>query len=283
MRRAVGSPLRLRPKRSLGQNFLRDDNIARKIVTAMQPSAGDIVVEIGPGEGALTRHLAPRVRRLIAVEIDRRAVERLQAAYPAGRVVVVNQDFLGFDLGGIAAEGAAVKDGGRTRVRVVGNIPYNRTSPILFHLLDQRTHVLDCTIMVQKEVARRLAACAGTKEYGILSVFVQLFADVKVLFDVSPNAFRPRPNVNSSVVRIAMLAAPRYPVRDEPSFRQLVRAVFGKRRKTLRSSLKYYDPRISQEMLPEFDLQRRPEQLSLEELVKLGNVVQERLGGGERP
>ena len=262
----------LRPRKSLGQNFLRDDNIARRIVRAIDPRPDECVLEIGPGEGALTRHLLPRAGHLIVVEIDRRAVERLRAEFPAAAVEVLHKDVRDVNLGRIAADRGA-------RVRVVGNIPYNITSPIIFHVLDHRASVTDCTIMVQKEVAGRLNARVGTKEYGIVAVFAQLFADVKRLFDVSPNAFVPKPKVMSSVVQLRMLPEPRYALRHEAFFRTMVRSVFGKRRKTLRGSLRYFDKRISPAMLPEFDLQRRPEQLPIEELVALGNSLYEHLAG----
>jgi len=158
-------------------------------------------------------------------------------------------------------------------VRVVGNIPYNITSPILFHILDNRPAVKDATLMMQREVARRLVARPGSKEYGIPSVFCECFALVEKLFDVSPNVFFPRPEVFSSVVRISPLVAPRYPLKDEGFFRAMVRSVFGKRRKTLRNSLLYFLGEDSK-LLPEvIDYRRRPESLSAAELSELSNQL----------
>lgn len=256
----------LRPKKSLGQNFLRDDNIARKIVAALQPQESDTVIEIGPGEGALTVFLAGRVREMILVELDPRAISVLRDRFGNASTHIVQADFLEYDL-------AEVSRRTGDRVRVVGNIPYNITSPILFHILDNRAVVKDATLMMQREVARRLVAGPGSKEYGIPSVFCDCFARVEKLFDVSPNVFFPRPEVFSSVVRITPLVTPRYPLIDEGFFRAMVRSVFGKRRKTLRNSLLYFlgDDR---ELLPEvIDYKRRPESLSVAELAELSNQL----------
>ena len=260
----MGTPTRsrVRPKRSLGQNFLRDDNIARKIAASISPRGGDVMLEIGPGEGALTRFLAPSVRTLIAVDIDGRVIKHLKAAFTGANVTFLHQDFLATDLADLAGKG---------QLRVVGNIPYNITSPILFHLLDHRVYVRDITLMVQKEVARRLAASPSTKDYGILSVFCQLFADVKLLFDVTPNAFVPKPTVMSSVVHLDVLDMPRYSLNDERFFRRMIRSVFGKRRKTLRNSLSYFMKEFEDVVPPHAHLQRRPEELSIQQLVQLSN------------
>jgi len=231
----------------------------------MHPEEDDIVVEIGPGEGVLTRHLASTVRKLIAVEIDLRAVEQLNSEFDVRELEIVHGDFLEFDL-------SIIRRRFRKPIRVIGNIPYRITTPILFHLLDHREHVRDMTLMLQKEVAERIVARPANKEYGILSVFFQFFTDVRKLFDVSPNAFFPKPRVVSSVVRFLPLKSPRYPLTDEAFFRAMVRSVFGKRRKTLRNSLKYFfgeqNPDLSTAGV---DLQRRPEDLSIQELVALSN------------
>lgn len=265
-----------RPKRSLGQNFLRDDNIARKIVLSVSPRPDDTVVEIGPGEGALTHHLAPEVRRLILVELDDRAAEVLRMQYAGERVTVLHADILATDLSAIAREA------GRA-LRVVGNIPYNITSPILFHLLEHRAAVEDATIMMQKEVAQRLVASPRTKEYGILSVFFQLFTEPRLLFDVQPTAFYPRPGIVSSLVHLRILPVPRYPLLDELSFRAMVRSVFGTRRKMLRHSLREFLTRRGRTLPEALRLQQRPEELTVEELVRLGNDLDAAEGGGGTP
>jgi len=260
----------LRPKRSLGQNFLHDENISRKIINSISPQPSDVMVEIGPGKGALTKYLAGRVKNLIVVEIDDRMIHVLREY--TGDVTgepgttILHADFLETDLSEIARQIGQ-------RLRIVGNVPYHITSPILFHVLDYRGAVIDLTIMIQKEVARRIVAQPGTKDYGILSVFCQLFTDPKVLFDVSPNAFTPRPKVTSSVVQFHILEAPRYPIVDERFLRMVIRGVFGKRRKTLRNSLGYLFENGLPADLPDVDLMRRPEDLSIVELVNLANKL----------
>ncbi len=259
-------PVRLGPRKSLGQNFLRDDNIARKIVAAIDPREEDCVLEIGPGEGALTRHLAGRCRTLTVVDVDERVVSAMRTLFSDGSVEVIFGDFLATDFQAFALTHPG-------RFRVVGNIPYNITTPILFHVLDNRRPVYDLTIMVQKEVGRRMLAGPGGGEYGILSVFCGYYAEVRALFEVSPNAFFPKPGVISLLVQLKMRARPVHPARDEEFFRGMVRAVFGKRRKTLRNSLRYFtDPRGI--TLPDLPLlTRRPEELSLPELVELSNTL----------
>ena len=262
----------IHPRRSLGQNFLRDDNICRKIVAAVDPQPGDMMLEIGPGEGALTKYLAPRVRSLTVVDVDERVIRKMQREYPDGSVEVLQEDFLTTDFSRLTSNRPHF-------LRIVGNIPYNITTPILFHILDHRFAVRDVTLMMQKEVASRLAARCGTKDYGILAVFCQLFADTRVLFDVSPNAFHPKPTVRSSVVTLAILPRPRYRLDDEAFFRRMVRAVFGKRRKTLRNSLSYF-AEAEHAVLPELpNPKQRPEELSVEELVGLGNYLRGRMVG----
>ena len=254
----------LRPRKALGQNFLRDENIARKIVGAIDPASDQTVLEIGPGEGALTALLARRVKRLIAVELDGRLLFQLRALTEGTTAEVIIGDILKLDLALLAHSHGPL--------RIVGNIPYNITSQIVIRILEQKEHVLDATLLMQREVARRLAALHGNKEYGILSVFCQLYADVTLLFDVSPNVFFPRPEVTSTLVRLRMLPLPRHVVDDTAFLRSMVRAVFGKRRKTLRASLRYFLPELPAVPLP-VDLQRRPEDLSIQELVLLANAL----------
>ncbi len=261
----------VRPKKSLGQNFLRDENIARKITAAIDPGASDVVLEIGPGQGALTKHIVARAGRTILVELDQRVLDHLRELTTGYAVEIRNEDILSTDITALAERAG-------TPLRVVGNIPYMITSPILFHLIDHRRAVRDVTIMMQREVARRIAARPGTKEYGILSVQTGLYADVKPLFDVSPNAFFPKPQVTSTVLRLTMLTAPRHDVADEKYVRAMVRAIFGKRRKTLRNSLDYFlDGQVPHTPLP-VDLGRRPEDLALPELVDLANALVREFG-----
>ena len=224
----------MRAKRSLGQNFLVDPNAQRRIVEALDAGAGDEVVEIGPGHGALTRHLAGTVRRLVLVELDNELAPALARTY-AGRddVEVVHRDVLETDVAALLDEPA--------RAKVVGNIPYNITTPILFHLLDMRPRPERVVVMIQKEVADRILAAPGGKEYGALSVAIRSVADVEKVLQVKRGAFRPAPDVDSTVIRIT----PRVPAPltddEERDLRELTRAAFGWRRKQLGTILRNSD------------------------------------------
>ncbi len=254
----------LRPRRSLGQNFLRDPNTARKIIKMIDPGPGDTVVEIGPGEGALTHDLAAHAGKLIVVDLDDRVIAQMQQAMSGTPVEILHGDILDVDLTALAARVG--------RLRVVGNIPYNITTPILFHVLEHRAAIQDAVLMMQREVAVRLCATPGSKDYGILSVSCQFYAEVEMLFDVSPHVFYPRPKITSALVRLTIRATPCATVTDERFFRSMVRAVFGKRRKTLRNSLRYF---LGQEPPADVEdvLQCRPEELSIGELARLSNQL----------
>ncbi|HLF13630.1 MAG TPA: 16S rRNA (adenine(1518)-N(6)/adenine(1519)-N(6))-dimethyltransferase RsmA [Bacteroidota bacterium] len=254
-----------RPRQSLGQNFLLDANIARKIVRAIAPAPDDVVVEIGPGRGAITGLLAESGCRLVLVEIDGRLTAGLKERFQPSGAEVIHGDILGVSLAGLAARY------GR-RIRVAGNIPYHLTSPILFKMFGEFLSVSDCTLMVQKEVALRVVSKPGVKEYGILSVMTALHGEPEIAFDISPNCFHPKPKVTSSILRVKMRDGLPDDL-DMASFRAVVRATFGKRRKTLRNSLQYIEDR---EISPErafrdcpVSLDLRPEQLSLDDFIRL--------------
>ncbi len=259
----------VKPKQSLGQNFLVDDNIARNIVRELHLADDDIVVEIGPGQGALTRHLAGTAKKCIAVEIDGRVVSELRQQFESDGFTVLHKDFLAVALSDIRKTAV-------DKLRLVGNIPYHLTSPILFKMFAERKSVRDCTIMIQKEVARRIVAKPNSKEYGILSVFTQFYGTPKILFSVSPNCFYPKPNVTSAVIRIEMRNEPLFRV-DENMFGIIVKTTFGKRRKTLRNSLAYlpFEESAVKRMIPllDFPLDKRPEQLSLEQFAELTEQI----------
>ncbi len=215
-------------RRALGQHFLRDPGIARAIVDLIAPTPGDLVVEIGPGEGALTSVLARRAGRVIALEVDRALVERVRAACPA--VEVVEADARTWDYR------ALVRPAGG-RVLVAGNLPYSVGKPILMALVDARTAIDEMALMLQREVAERVAAPPGGKAYGSLSVLTQIYCDVRVALRVPPVAFRPPPKVESAVLHVRVLGAPRVPLADERRFHVVVRAAFGQRRKMLANAL----------------------------------------------
>lgn len=253
----------LRPKKSLGQNFLRDENILRKIIKSMKLVTGDVVVEIGPGQGALTKHLVEQPVELIGIEVDKRAIELLEQSV-AGTMTLLHANILDVHLQELS------KEQGK-KLRVVGNIPYNLTSEILFWLFDARVSVTDATLMMQLEVARRIVAQPKKKEYGILSVFTQFYTNCEMLFKVSRNCFFPRPEVDSAMLRLSFKE--QLPECDEGLFRSIVRATFGKRRKTLWNGLKSMG--INKGVLSQipFDLTKRPEELSVTDFLILTNIV----------
>jgi 16S rRNA (adenine1518-N6/adenine1519-N6)-dimethyltransferase len=215
-------------RRALGQHFLRDASVARAIVGLLAPTQSDLVVEIGPGEGALTDELARRSGRVIALEVDRALLERLRRRLP--EVDAVEADARTWDYGTLVRP-----PGGR--VLVVGNLPYSVSKPIVAALLDARAALDAMALMLQREVAERLAAPPGSKVYGALSVLTQAVCDVELALRVPPGAFRPPPQVESAVVRVTPRATPRVPAALDARFRAVVKAAFSSRRKTLANAL----------------------------------------------
>jgi 16S rRNA (adenine1518-N6/adenine1519-N6)-dimethyltransferase len=215
-------------RRALGQHFLRDQGIARAIVELAGVTRDDLVVEIGPGDGALTPLLAARAGRLIALEIDRLLAERLRARVTG--IEVLDADARTWDYGLLSRP-----PGGR--VLVVGNLPYSVSKPIVAALLEARSAIDVMVLMLQREVAERLAAPPGSRVYGMLSVLAQAACEVELALRVPPGAFRPPPKVESAVVRLRPRSEPRVPVALERRFRQVVRAAFAQRRKTLANAL----------------------------------------------
>ena len=267
---------RLKARKRLGQHFLVDSNIARKVVRALDVQPDDVILEIGAGQGALTRHLLGRPRFLVLVEIDPRAVQILRSEFTEETTKLIQQDFLEFDLRRCAEE-----YGGK--LRVVGNLPYNITSPILFRLIDACEVIQDATLMVQLEVGQRIVARPRTKDYGILSVFCQYYSRPRLLFKVSPNAFSPKPNVQSGMLRLDFSGRPSFPLKDDELFRKVVRSTFGKRRKTLLNGLRYAEIPVTDADVRKrltIDLSRRPEDLTVEEFVQLTNEISDCLEHG---
>ena len=219
----------LRPRKRWGQHFLCDPSVARRIVDTAELGPRSVVLEIGPGLGALTGELAARAGRLHLVEIDPALATRLAAQHAGDpRVRVIAGDVLSLPLVELVPGPA---------VTVVANLPYNIATPVLFRLLDLRERFPRAVVMLQREVAARLAARPGSGEYGITSVLVQAFAEVRIAFNVSRRSFLPRPDVDSAVVDIRWSVAPRTEVGDPELFREVVRAAFGQRRKMLRNAL----------------------------------------------
>ncbi|MGH7324124.1 MAG: 16S rRNA (adenine(1518)-N(6)/adenine(1519)-N(6))-dimethyltransferase RsmA [Candidatus Rokuibacteriota bacterium] len=215
-------------RRALGQHFLRDPAVARAIVDLIAPGPNDLVVEIGPGEGALTDELERRAGRVLALEVDAALVARLRERF--SRVEVLETDARRWPYGGLAAP-----PGGR--VLVAANLPYSVAKPILQSLIAARTAIHEMALMLQREVAERVAAAPGGRTYGTLSILTQLYSDVRVALRVPPGAFRPPPKVESAVLHLRVLPRPRVPLADERRFAGVVRAAFAQRRKTLANAL----------------------------------------------
>ncbi len=216
-----------RPKKRLGQHFLTDRHYLQRIVDAIAPKAEDAMLEIGPGPGALTERLAAVVRPLHVVEIDRELAAALRERFAPGNVVVHEGDALDFDLATLPAG-----------LRVVGNLPYNVSSPLLFHVAGFADRIRDCVFMLQKEVVDRMAAQPDTPEYGRLSVMLQYRFAIDPCLRVPPGAFTPPPKVDSAVVRLVPLGADRPRAPDDARFAHVVKAAFAQRRKTLRNALR---------------------------------------------
>lgn len=255
--RPVGEPHRARKR--FGQNFLVDGNIIRKIVAAIAPKPGDNLVEIGPGLAALTRPVLEASGRLQVVEIDRDLIARLRDEFAGQSLQIYEGDALKFNFGSLGTE-----------LRVIGNLPYNISTPILFHLSGYADSIRDMSFMLQKEVVERMVAEPGSEDYGRLSVMLQYRYVVDKLFDVAPGAFRPVPKVTSAIVRLAPRPANSLSARDDALFGRIVRAAFGQRRKTLRNTLREF---IDEAALIDLDIDAglRGERLSIDDFVRIAN------------
>jgi len=219
-----------RPRKRFGQNFLHDPGIINRIVAVISPQPGDCLVEIGPGKGAITLPLLQAAGRLQVVELDRDLLEPLQERCDsAGELTVINADALKTDFCALS---------GDRKLRVIGNLPYNISTPLLFHLLAQSRCIADMHFMLQKEVVDRLSAAPGNGQYGRLSVMVQYRCEVTPLFSIGPGAFQPAPKVDSAFVRLKPRGPLPVTVQDEAMLGQVVRQAFGQRRKTLRNALR---------------------------------------------
>ena len=256
-------------KKRFGQNFLVDERIIDDIVAAIHPEPDDNMVEIGPGLGALTRPLLKRLNRLHVVEIDRDIIARLEHDYPQDdpqrKLIVHAGDALAFDFAALPAP-----------LRIVGNLPYNISSPLLFHFAACAGRISDMHFMLQNEVVERMVAMPSTPEYGRLSVMLQYRFFMEKLLDVPPQSFRPAPKVNSAIVRMIPLPAGEIAVRNEKLFAAIVRAAFGQRRKTLRNTLRGY---LNEEDFAQLgiDAQLRAENLSVTEFASVANHLDGRM------
>ena len=251
------------PLKRFGQNYLQDQNIIKKIISEIDPKENELIIEIGPGQGAITQKLLESKAHLTAIEIDKRVIDELQTRYTD--LHLLQSDFLKLNLNQFI-------DSSEKKLRVVGNIPYNITSPILFKLFENNTIVSDSVFMVQYEVAKRMTAKMGSKDYGILSVLLEYFGNTKLAFKVSPNVFYPKPNVDSAIVHIYFNDK-----RDNPEFnlmfKSIVKSAFGNRRKTLKNSLSngiFTEVNFSKCGI---DLSLRAEQLNVDDFIQLTEFV----------
>jgi len=251
----------VKPKKSLGQHFLNDKNIAKRIVNSLSYNGYSNLLEIGPGKGILTNELIKKNLNLKVIEIDNESVEYLKHNLISIRNNIINQDFLKINLFDVF-EGDSYA--------VIGNFPYNISSQIVFKIIESRDYIPEFCGMFQKEVAERICEDFGSKKYGILSVLTKAFYSTEYLFSVSPSVFYPKPKVNSAVVRFTRKQKYKLDC-NETSFFKIVKTAFNHRRKTLRNSLKIFnlDDNLREDSI--FDL--RPEQLSVDNFVKLTNMI----------
>lgn len=263
-------------QKKYGQNFLIDTSVLERIIKAAQIGPEDCVLEIGPGIGTMTQYLAENAGKVIAVEIDKALIPILEETLaPYGNVIVLQGDILKVDVGELAEE----YNGGKP-LQVVANLPYYITTPIIMGLFEKNVPLKSITVMVQKEVADRMQAKPGTKDYGALSLAVQYYARPEVVANVPPNCFMPRPNVGSAVVKLERFAVPPVEVKDEKFMFALIRAAFGQRRKMLVNALSGAgELDLSKEKITEalvetgISEQIRGERLSLDEFARLADIL----------
>ncbi|WP_072281794.1 16S rRNA (adenine(1518)-N(6)/adenine(1519)-N(6))-dimethyltransferase RsmA [Rappaport israeli] len=254
--------------KSLGQHFLIDEQVISQLVCAIAPKEGQHLVEIGAGLGALTVPVLQQAKRLTAIEFDRRVMSALKAATAIhGKLEIIEADVLRVDLSALAKEAP---------LRLIGNLPYNLSSPILFHCLAHRHQIKDMHFMLQKEVVARIVAQAGSKAYGRLSIMVQYYCEAESLFEIAPEAFNPPPKVDSAVVRLLVRTTPAWEVEEFAVFERLVREAFSQRRKMVRKSLRPY---FSEAQLADLSIEptARPETLGGEDFARMANALSARV------
>ena len=251
-----------RPRKRFGQNFLQDNQVIDAILSAIYPVAGDNIVEIGPGLGALTKPLLKSIDHLCAIEIDRDLQEKLKELPQAvDKLQIINADALTIDYSRLG-----------TQLRIIGNLPYNISTPLLIRLLHFVGNIKDMHFMLQKEVVARIAATPGNKDFGRLSVMTQFFCQTDYLFDVPPSAFYPRPKVDSAVIRLTPYQTSPYPHIPFATLEKVVAKAFGMRRKTLANNLK---PMINVAELQSLGIDpgKRPEQLAVKEYAQIAKFI----------
>ncbi|MFH1441784.1 MAG: 16S rRNA (adenine(1518)-N(6)/adenine(1519)-N(6))-dimethyltransferase RsmA [Candidatus Omnitrophota bacterium] len=261
--------MRVKPKKRLGQNFLIDKNIRKKIIEAAGLTHSDIVLEIGPGKGELTELAVEKASYIYAVEIDTQLSEILTESFKErANITIINQDILKFDF----KEFFQNID---TKIKVIGNIPYYISTPIIEKLLNYREKIESIFITVQKEFAQRIISTGGSKKYGSLSCFLQYYTIPRIIFTISKTCFRPIPKVDSCLLKLQIRKEPAVKVKDEKLLFKIIRAVFNKRRKTLRNSLKDIIPSQKLELFFKkypVDKNIRPESLKLQDFANLADI-----------
>lgn len=253
------------PRKRFGQHFLRDSRVIQQIIDSFQLKPDDIVVEIGPGLGALTTHILPLIKKLQVIELDRDIVPQLiNRCQGLGELIVHQTDVLRFDFSQLTTQ--------ENSLRLVGNLPYNISAPLLFHVLSHVQLIKDMHFMLQKEVVDRIVAKPGDDAYGRLSVMVQYYCEAHSLFMVGPEAFNPPPKVNSAIVRLVPHPPGVYTVKDIKLFTEVVRLAFGQRRKTLRNSLRTL---VSEQILLSLNIDPnlRAERLSVQDFIRITDAI----------
>ncbi len=262
----------LTPRKRWGQHFLVDRNILAKVIQAAELKKGDVVLEIGPGLGEMTLALADRVKKVMAIEIDRKLVEVLKKKSAAvSNIVIIEGDALRVDFERLLGQG-------EVRMKVVANLPYQISTPVLFRFIESRDFFSSLTLMLQREVAERMVASPGGRDYGPLSIFVQAVWDLSIPFYIKPSAFFPPPKVESALVHLVWKKRPLIRPEEEVWFKKVVKGCFGYRRKKLINALSHADislpPNIEQRV-EEIGIEpgRRPETLTIEEFTRLANAL----------
>ena len=255
-----------KPRKRFGQNFLHDQNVLAQMVQAINPTSGEHLVEIGPGEGALTIPLLTLHGKLTAIELDRDLAPALKKkCQPTGQLQLFQGDAMKFDYARLAST--------TDKIRIIGNLPYNISTPILFHLSNHASIIEDMHVLLQKEVANRITATPGNKQYGRLSVMMQVIFNATHLFNVEPDAFRPPPKVQSTFIRLSPHQQPVVQLKHKENLSHVVSAAFSQRRKTLRNSLQtLLDTRQIKQA--DIDPTRRAETLTLQEFSRLANMLE---------
>lgn len=265
-------------KKRFGQNFLVDTSVINHIVDSIHPQPDDLMIEIGPGLGAMTKPLLSRLNQLNVIELDRDIIPKLTKicafddATNKDKLVINQIDVLTFDFAEFFAQNSSDEPGNTKKLRVVGNLPYNISTPVLFHLLSYRHVIQDMHFMLQKEVVQRIVASPGNKHYGRLTVMIQAFCNAEALFEVPPYAFEPAPKVDSAILRLQPNIRFENKINDFSQFEKLVREAFSQRRKTLKNTLKNL---CSAEQITQAGLlpSQRAEELSISDFVNLYNVT----------